>query len=484
MSFEIDEKKLQERAQRRLDELQIQPKKIIQRFDQDGDGKLNESERQAALLTFRQEILAEKSRLESAGSEEFDLEEILKERYQVLSKVGSGTQSNVYIARDLSTEDLVVLKQMRVSRLNTWEAYDAFQREARILADIDHPRIPSIIDSFSCDRKGKISFVLVQSYLLGENLEQLVKKGRLFVEEELISIARQCLDLLIVLHGSSPVVLHRDIKPSNLLLDESGVLSLIDFGVVQYARDAKTLAMGTTGYMAPEQLMGRAVRQSDLFSLGVCLIRLATRKKPEDFQLRVSRLHWRDSASLSEQFSNWIDRIIDPESEDRFENAQEAREFLDKLEEVVVNFERGKKESKKGSLVEAKTKLKNPNFRVWTSPELFICTVGPQINTNFITRLEIAGNYAFSGSHRASFEKYGSGFSLTSDSVLEVRCGGWHVGKSKVIKLEKSSFPDGTQTLFNDVKEPVIGSLTEKELNVLFAKLDNFCKSNGMLILK
>ena len=484
MKSELHEKQLAAQIKRRFDELQITPQKFLNRFDKNGDGELDSSEIQAAMATLRHEILAEKEQLVTASCKRFKLEEILEDRFRILSAIGSGAQSNVYLARDISNDAVVVLKQMRITALNTWQSYDAFQREARVLAEIDHPNVPTIIDSFTSEDAGETTFILVQSYLAGDNLEEILKSGRLFTEPELISIARQCLEILSFLHQHSPTILHRDVKPSNLLLDDSGTLSLIDFGVVQYARDSKTLAMGTTGYMAPEQLVGRAIPQSDMFSLGVTLIRLATGKKPEELGLKSSRLQWRKLASLSKGFSNWIDRMIDPESEDRFESAAVAEASLDKMHEVVVIRESKRTQLLTTSLEEIENNLTDPNFRIWSSPELFVCTVGKQATTGFLTRLHISMlNVLEGGSHRKGFHLYGSGFSFTTDSVIEIRCGGWSVGKSKVEALNNGKYPDGEYAIFGEYQEPITDVLTKSEIVQVWKALSKFCKSNGMDIL-
>ncbi len=483
MSNDVDEKELEKLVERRLEELQVHSAAFLKRFDGNGDGILSRTEFQAAIATLRQEILTEKKAVSFASCKKLDLETVLKGRYRVISQIGSGAQSNVYAARDQINDRLVVLKQMRISDLNNWESYDAFQREFRILGEIDHPKIPASIDFFSMERNGEKTFILVQSYLVGDNLETILGKGRLFKEKDLISIARQCLQALRALHENDPVVLHRDIKPSNLLLDEDNLLSLVDFGVVQYAADSKTLAMGTSGYMAPEQLVGQAVPQSDLYSLGVCLIRLATRKKPGEFELLRSRLQWRDFAALSEGFSNWIDRLIDPESEDRFESAREAEAFLDTLHEVKVNLEGGKHVTTPKingtDLVRVPNPLKDSDIRIWTSVELLVMTIGSQKRIDVLMPIHING-LRFTHGMPYAYGKYGWGFSLTSDSLLEIRCAGWRTEKMNLPLISPNFDEDGSLVITSRGGKPLTPTMTEKELDYVWKNISDFCKRNGL----
>lgn len=129
-------------------------------------------------------------------------------------------------------DQIVVVKQMRISHMDAWDAYDAFKKESAFLSTLDHPLIPNFVDNFTIiEEDGSQSILAIQSFLPGQNLEQHVQTGLLFNEENLHMIASEILNILRYLHFQSPTFLHRDIKPSNILFDEENdQVYLIDFG--------------------------------------------------------------------------------------------------------------------------------------------------------------------------------------------------------------------------------------------------------------
>ena len=337
--FDSLDPKIRKRLERRYAELQIDPIAFIRRFDLNNDGILDDNEKQAALSTLAHELLHEEQVSNSVNDTELSPGMTLRKRYLIVSEIGNGAQGIAYAARDLTNQKIVVVKQLRLSHMDAWDAYDSFRREAEVLSRLSHPCLPRFIAAFTLERNGKHFYFSVQSLMKGVNLDNRLENGEFFSEDNLVSIARQSLDILHYLHLNRPSVLHRDVKPSNLLLDDDGRISLVDFGAVQYTKATKTLAVGTSGYMATEQLCGAAKPQSDLYSLGATLIRLATRRHPHDLPLKQMRMVWRNHASLSKGFCDWIDKLVDPEIEDRFKNAKSAKAFLDSKKSVFVRKE-------------------------------------------------------------------------------------------------------------------------------------------------
>ena len=376
--FDTLEAKIRKRVQRRYAELQLDPDAFIRRFDLNGDGILDENEKHAALSTLAHELLREDTLVSSMNESELLVGSFLRERYKILSKIGDGAQGIAYSARDKTNNEIVVVKQLRLSHMDAWEAYDLFCREAAVIAVLSHPRLPKFIETFELKANSKTSYFSVQSLLPGVSLADKLASGVFFCEKVLVSIATQCLEILEYLHTHQPAVLHRDIKPSNLLQDDDGVVYLVDFGAVQYATSTKTMAVGTPGYMASEQLIGNAQPQSDLYSLGATLIRLATRHHPHELELNRMRLDWRDRASLSDSFSDWIDKLIDPEFEDRFKSAKVANSFLDSKQKVVVEREFQAKPRESLKLTELlDEKPEGTSVRLWESVDQFVCTFPP-----------------------------------------------------------------------------------------------------------
>lgn len=259
-------------------------------------------------------------------------EQILHERYQLKQQLGNNAGRQTWLAVDLATQtkERVIVKLLPFTPQIHWDDLKLFEREAQVLKHLNHPRIPKYRDYFYTEpsNSGDLPwFGLVQDYILGYSLPQLLKKGKRFTEAEAKQIAIQLLKILIYLHELSPPVLHRDIKPSNIIWGKNRQVYLVDFGAVQEkakAEGATFTVVGTGGYAPPEQLWGRAVPASDLYALGATLIHLLTCTAPVDLPQREMRLQFQDKVSLSPSFTHWLETLIDPAPELRFSNAHEA----------------------------------------------------------------------------------------------------------------------------------------------------------------
>ncbi len=215
-----------------------------------------------------------------------------------------------------------------------WDELKLFEREAQVLANLNHSRIPRYRDYFSLDRQigeGLPWFGIVQDYIPGASLQELLEQGKRFSEKQVKNIATQVLDILIYLHSLSPPVLHRDIKPSNLIWGEDEQVYMVDFGAVQdkAAFTGVTFTVvGTSGYSPLEQFWGRAVPASDLYALGATLIHLLTGIAPADLPQKDSRIQFSDRITLNPSFVAWIEQLTEIAIEKRFSNAKQALQAL------------------------------------------------------------------------------------------------------------------------------------------------------------
>ncbi|MBE9228130.1 protein kinase [Phormidium sp. LEGE 05292] len=263
-------------------------------------------------------------------------EQILQNRYQLQELLGNHANRQTWLGVDLSTEphQQVIIKLLSFSPQMQWEELKLFEREASVLKQLNHPKIPKYLNYFSLDKQagdGLPWFGLVQEYIPGSSLQQLLNKGKLCTEIEAKDIANQLLDILIYLHELSPPVLHRDLKPSNIIYNQNKQIYLVDFGAVQEKAKAEGVTftvVGTAGYAAPEQLWGGAIPASDLFSLGATLIHLLTGISPADLPQRKMRWQIPDKLSLSPSFSQWLSILTDPAIERRFNTASQAKTAL------------------------------------------------------------------------------------------------------------------------------------------------------------
>ncbi|OLP17906.1 hypothetical protein BST81_12670 [Leptolyngbya sp. 'hensonii'] len=264
-------------------------------------------------------------------------DQILQDRYQLKALLGDNASRQTWLAEDLETEDPVVLKLLVLGAGVQWQDFRLFEREIQILQALDHPRIPRYRGHFSLD-DSLFWLGLVQEYVPGQSLAELLHQGERFTESEIRQITIQILDILIYLHELNPPVLHRDIKPGNLILGEDGQIYLVDFGAVQdrLAAGARTVTVvGTYGYTPIEQFGGQAVPASDLYALGATLIHLMTGLPPAELPQEEMRIAFWNYTSASPSFVDWVITLTEPAVERRFKTAREALDMLEKGEPLT-----------------------------------------------------------------------------------------------------------------------------------------------------
>jgi len=262
--------------------------------------------------------------------------EILADRYQCDRRLGKQAGRQTLLARDLKTQQQVVVKLLSFSSDFNWEDLKLFEREVETLKSLSHPAIPRYLDSFEIDTPNRKGFALVQTYIEAKSLQEYLSDGRTFSEREVKQLATALLDILAYLHQRQPPVIHRDIKPSNILLknrsgNSVGEVYLVDFGAVQTlaTQQGKTVTVvGTYGYMPPEQFGGRAVPASDLYGLGATLIALITKQHPADLPQQDLQIEFEQITQLSPGFTNWLKRMTHPSLERRPASVQIAKEGL------------------------------------------------------------------------------------------------------------------------------------------------------------
>ena len=258
--------------------------------------------------------------------------EVINERYQIEALLGRGGMGLTYRAMDLPTQQLVAVKALSLRRLQNWKALELFEREAKVLAQLQHPAIPQYIDHFQVDTTGDRGFYLVQQLAPGQSLLEWIEQGWRPTESEVKLIARQILAVLVYLQWFTPAVIHRDIKPQNVIRQADGQLLLVDFGAVQdvyrHTVGGGSTIVGTFGYMAPEQFRGQANLTTDLYGLGTTLLFLLTGDSPAELPLRQLKINFRPAVKLSRPFARWLEGLIEPAWEARPASAQVALTWL------------------------------------------------------------------------------------------------------------------------------------------------------------
>jgi serine/threonine protein kinase len=260
----------------------------------------------------------------------------LAARYLIRSILGRGGFGVTFLAQNtyLPGQPLCVIKQLAPTFTDPdllQSAYYQFELEALSLSRLGpHSQIPALLDYFEVgsDR------YLVQEYIPGLVLTELVRTQSTFTEAAVETFLHQMLQLLEYLH--SQCLIHRDIKPENIILCEiDRRFVLVDFGAVedispltihQQIGDVRSRAIGTVGFAPPEQLADRAVVASDLYALGMTCIYLLTGKEPSQFptNLRTCELMWSEQIEVSQSLIEIIDRMIQLSLTDRYHSTSQV----------------------------------------------------------------------------------------------------------------------------------------------------------------
>lgn len=253
---------------------------------------------------------------------------IIAQRYRIVRSLGQGAFGITYEAQDLTNDKRVAIKVLSLRQTQDWKALDLFERESRVLAHLNHPAIPKYLGYFYEDTPEDRYFYLIQELVEGDSLADLAKKGWHATEAQVCDIAEQVLEILDYLHFLNPPVIHRDLKPQNIIRRADGRVYLVDFGAVQdvYRRtliEGGTF-VGTVGYMPPEQFGGQAFFASDLYALGATLLFLLTHRSPDELPQKRMKIDFRHRISVSPEFANWLEKMLEPAIEDRYKSAPEA----------------------------------------------------------------------------------------------------------------------------------------------------------------
>ncbi|HAG79853.1 MAG TPA: serine/threonine protein kinase [Cyanobacteria bacterium UBA12227] len=272
----------------------------------------------------------------------------LKERYLAINLMGQGGFGRTFLAIDQhpSTSSPCVIKQLLpqwLASFNLQKAKALFEQEAILLKELgNHPQIPSLLDYFTQNQY----FYLVQEFIDGSNLAQLVDEDGTFNELQIWQLLDDLLPVIEFIHNHQ--IIHRDIKPKNIIrhppltpyspLSLSGELVLVDFGAAKVVKGMGTLELGTSigspEYVAPEQARGKAVFASDLYSLGVTCIYLLTGISPfELFDVINNSWVWQDylTQEVSINLIQILDKLIQNTINSRFQSANDVMEAINRV---------------------------------------------------------------------------------------------------------------------------------------------------------
>ncbi len=203
----------------------------------------------------------------------------INDRYEIEKLIGEGGMANVYLAHDTILDRKVAVKVLRGDLAGDEKFVRRFQREALSASSLSHPNIVEIYDVGEDDG----NFYIVMEFIEGKTLKQLIKKRGVLSLSETIDIMLQLLDALATAHDS--YIIHRDIKPQNIMIKESGLVKITDFGIAMALNSVELTqtnsVMGSVHYLPPEQASGKgSTIRSDIYSLGILMFEMLTGKMP------------------------------------------------------------------------------------------------------------------------------------------------------------------------------------------------------------
>lgn len=259
---------------------------------------------------------------------------VIGERYALVGKLGSGGMGEVYAAEDLKLQGK--LRAIKVTDS------DRASEEARVLMRLSHPNLPHIMDSFALTGYG--AEAIVMDYIHGVTLGELFnRQNRQLSFGEVLKLALPICSALVYLHSQFPPIIHRDLKPSNIMVEHNGHVRLIDFGIAKSRTTLQTqttMKLGTPGFAAPEQHMGRSEVRTDIYGFGALLYYLLS----EGSYLNQAEMMNRSGsfirglrADVPRGFADLLWRMVQPRIEDRYNTMVEVEKELHVFAGMAAN---------------------------------------------------------------------------------------------------------------------------------------------------
>ena len=264
---------------------------------------------------------------------------VIDGKYEILSKVGQGGMSVVYLALNRKAMKQWAIKEVRRDGVKDFEVVkQSLVAETDMLKKLSHPNLPDIVDIIENDD----SFFIVMDYIEGKPLSKRIEESGPQPEEYVIEWARQLCDVLDYLHTQTPPIVYRDMKPSNVMLKPDGSVCLIDFGTAREYKGTNiqdTTCLGTIGYAAPEQFggQGETDARTDIYCLGATLYHLVTGHSPAEPPYEMHPIRYWDER-LSPGLEAIILKCIQKDPNDRYQSCAELKYALENIEENTATY--------------------------------------------------------------------------------------------------------------------------------------------------
>ncbi len=271
-------------------------------------------------------------------------------KYKILSKIGHGGMSVVYMAINEKANKTWAVKEVRKDgKMDFNTVRQGLMAEIDTLKKLKHPNLPSIVDVI----EDEDSFVIVMDYIEGRSLDKIIEENGAQPESYVVEWAKQLCDVFGYLHSRTPAIIYRDMKPANVMLKPDGNIMVIDFGTAKnYEIDlGETTGIGTIGYAAPEQYigsgLGRTDARTDIYCLGITLYHLLTNVDPCKNLISNKSIRAVNSA-LSHGLDAIIQKCTQYQPDDRYQTCAELMYDLENYE-VLEPLYKKKQKRKLGS---------------------------------------------------------------------------------------------------------------------------------------
>ncbi|MCH2047148.1 MAG: bifunctional serine/threonine-protein kinase/formylglycine-generating enzyme family protein [Trichodesmium sp. ALOHA_ZT_67] len=272
---------------------------------------------------------------------------ILRDRYQIIKPLEEGGFGQTFLAEDLGIpidpKPRCVVKRLKTANIQDEQLEwlkNAFAKEAAALYKLGrlHPQIPALSEYFQIGNE----FYLVQDFIDGVELTNIMTPGKKIPEVAVIQLLTEILEVLAVVHQQN--IIHRDIKPANIMRRNiDGKIILIDFGIVKQimvkdtGQTSLTMGIGTPGFVPVEQILGKPKLASDIYAVGMVGVQALTGILPHLLNDDDGEVIWQDKVSVSSRFADVLEKMANSRASQRYQDASAALETMKSLIQPANN---------------------------------------------------------------------------------------------------------------------------------------------------
>jgi len=285
---------------------------------------------------------------------------VIKDRFKILKKLGKGGMGEVLLAEDVKLGRKVAIKSILRASLTDTTSKIRFLREAQTASQLDHTNICTIYEIYEEDERDYI----VMQYIDGVTLDQIIGVKKLSVDK-IVDISIQVCNGMIEAHNKE--IIHRDIKPGNIMIDNKGVVTILDFGLAKFTSESvvkkdgmvdsdltqKGFVMGTVAYISPEQAKGKPLdKRTDIFSFGVVLYEMIEGQNPFRVDEQIETLYnvlnkkIEFSRDIPEELKEIVRKALEKDRDDRCPDFASLKEELAAFQEFYARLKARNAESR------------------------------------------------------------------------------------------------------------------------------------------